>query len=193
VSRVAALDVPGGQINLTNNAMVVDYVSTSPIANVKSLIASGYAGGSWTGEGITSSQANASTFALGYANATAINTTSFLGQTVGNSVLIRFTEYGDANLDGVVNALDFNAFASHYAAIGKFWSDGDFNYDGTVNSLDFNSLATEFGSSLPAPSPAIGALVPEPGVAGLAAIAMVWFAKRSQRRGPRGPFALEGW
>jgi hypothetical protein len=45
---------------------------------------------------------------------------------------------------------------------GDYWVQGDFNSDGIVNGLDFNSIATNFGVNLPS-SPALVALVPEPG------------------------------
>ena len=37
----------------------------------------------------------------------------------------------DANHDGTVNALDFNALATNFGANGANFSQGDFNYDGT--------------------------------------------------------------
>jgi hypothetical protein len=76
------------------------------------------------------------------------------------SLLIRYVYRGDVNLDGTVNALDFNALASNFgSASGSFWSDGDVNYDGAVNSLDFDAIAMNFNQSLPLP---LGALIPEP-------------------------------
>src|SRR5439155_12096378 len=46
------------------------------------------------------------------------------------------TQYGDANLDRRINALDFNTLAAHYGQAGG-WSGGDFNGDGAINALDF--------------------------------------------------------
>jgi hypothetical protein len=70
---------------------------------------------------------------------------------------------GDANLDGTVDTLDFNALAGHFGGNGEHWSHADFNYDGVVDTLDFNALAGNFGQTLPA-GEAIGAtsLVAEP-------------------------------
>src|SRR5262249_15997067 len=101
-------------------------------------------------------------------------------QSVDNtSVLIRYTLYGDANLDGVVNALDFNAVANNFGTGGKFWSQGDFNYDGTVNTLDFTALAGNFGSALLADAP-LGSLVPEPQT--FATMSLLTVFSRRQRR-----------
>src|SRR5262249_23023796 len=57
-----------GTVDLTNNAMIVDYTGSSPLAAIQAAIASGYAGGAWNGPGINSSTA-ASTpnTALGFA------------------------------------------------------------------------------------------------------------------------------
>src|SRR5262249_9015523 len=78
----------------------------------------------------------------------------------GSDVLVRYTLTGDANLDGRVNALDFNALASNFGGSGSLWVDGDFNYDGKVNALDFNAVATNFGQTLgTAP---LASVVPEP-------------------------------
>ena len=75
---------------------------------------------------------------------------------------------GDANTDGVVNSLDFNAVASHFGmSSGASWFDGDFNSDGIVNSTDFNLLATNFNTSYTLAGAtgqnlALGSSVPEP-------------------------------
>ena len=60
---------------------------------------------------------------------------------------MKYTYAGDANLDGSVNSLDFNALATNFGTSDNLWFNGDFNYDGTVNSLDFNALATNFGGT----------------------------------------------
>ncbi len=46
---------------------------------------------------------------------------------------------GDANLDGVVDGSDFNAWnANRFDECGKSWSHGDFNGDQMVDGADFN-------------------------------------------------------
>jgi hypothetical protein len=54
----------------------------------------------------------------------------------------------DANHDGTVELLDFNALSEHFGLSSQTFSTGDFNYDGVVNLSDFNLLAGKFGSSL---------------------------------------------
>jgi hypothetical protein len=160
VSRVGSLDLGApasgtisGKIDLANNHLVVDYdTTTSPLATLRAYIASGYDAGAWNGAGITTSMGNTSTSALGYAEAGDIFTTfpaTFSGQSVDDTtVLVRFTRYGDANLDQVVNLTDFNRLAANFGtSSGATWSMGDFTYDGIVNLSDFNRLAANFGLS----------------------------------------------
>lgn len=47
------------------------------------------------------------------------------------------TEYGDANLDRVVDGSDFNLWNAHKFQNGG-WADGDFNGDATIDGSDFN-------------------------------------------------------
>jgi hypothetical protein len=56
------------------------------------------------------------------------------------------TNYGDANLDGVVDGTDFNRWNDHnFQSCGTSWSQGDFSGDGKTDGTDFNSwLANRF-------------------------------------------------
>ncbi len=47
---------------------------------------------------------------------------------------------GDANLDGLVNALDCDIVKAHYGQTGQWWMEGDFNHDGTVDSTDVTAM-----------------------------------------------------
>ena len=48
------------------------------------------------------------------------------------------SEYGDANVDGVVDGEDYNLWAAHRFTAGTDWTSGDFNCDGTTDGSDFN-------------------------------------------------------
>lgn len=138
------------QLDLADNAMVIDYAGASPINGVTAALTAGYAGGAWNGFGIRTSLGDAGNFALGYAEASALTTIpAAFGAFNGDAVLVRYTRYGDADLTGNVNSDDFNRHASNFGLTGKLWSDGNFNYDtaGAVNSDDFNLLAGNFGLS----------------------------------------------
>src|SRR5699024_2221994 len=96
-----------GRLDLADTRLIVDYTGgagASPINTIADQIKSGYANGTWAGNGIASSQANAAKFGLGYAEASAVlgpNGGTFGGQPVdGSAVLVRYTLAGDANLDG---------------------------------------------------------------------------------------------
>ncbi len=73
-------------------------------------------------------------------NSTLIKST-FRGQTVDTSaILVKYTYYGDNNLDGVVNATDFGMLIDGLvASSASSWTQGDYTYDGRVDlGNDFN-------------------------------------------------------
>jgi hypothetical protein len=165
----------GGKMDVTNNGLVF---SPGAQDTVRGWLITGQNGGAWNGAGIMSSTANTSPTtgdAVGYGLASQIfgisggQTATFLGKTVGPSeTLVRYTRYGDSDLNGTVNLADFNALAANFGQTNRVWSQGDFNYDGTVNLTDFNALAVNFGLSAAGPevSPqdwaALASAVPEP-------------------------------
>jgi hypothetical protein len=53
---------------------------------------------------------------------------------------ILHTNYGDANLDGFVDFLDFQTLLNNWQGQGRGWAGGDFNGDGIVDFLDFQTL-----------------------------------------------------
>jgi len=75
---------------------------------------------------------------------------------------ILHSEYGDANLDGIVNALDFNALAAKFGQVNTGWSGADFDGNGTVGSGDFTLLSQHFGFRYVDPLAGLGTVVPEP-------------------------------
>jgi hypothetical protein len=80
---------------------------------------------------------------------------TFDGQSVGSAdVLVKYTYFGDANLDGTVNATDYIAIDNGFNSSGNSWVNGDFNYDGVVNGDDYslidNAYNTQGGVSLAA-------------------------------------------
>jgi len=162
-SIVGALTLGGSsQLDLADQDLIVDYTGSSPLADIRGKILAGYAGGSWNGNGISSSAAAANPSAgLGYAEAAALGIGSFSGQSIdADAVLVRYTLRGDANIDGTVNIGDFSLLASNFNSAGD-WAKGDFNYDLSVNIGDFSLLASNFNQVLAGSDGARGA-VPEP-------------------------------
>ena len=138
--------------------VIIDYTGASPLLpQIFNYLKSGYNAGDWRGFGINSKSAHLASLtphptALGYAEASALALGTFDGQSIdGSTIVIRYTWSGDANLDGLVNALDFNA------------------------------LATNFGSSAAPPAPGLGSLVPEPSTIGLIAVAGLALGRRRRR------------
>jgi hypothetical protein len=68
-------------------------------------------------------------------------TTLFQGQVVsGSDTIVMYSYGGDANLDGIINILDYVRIDQGLASGLKGWSNGDFNFDGVVNILDYASI-----------------------------------------------------
>jgi hypothetical protein len=183
----------GARLDLGDNDLVVDWSGATPMPLVRGLIANAYNNGAWDGPGVTSSMADASSFALGYGESSAVFTSfpaTFSGQSVDDSaVLVRWTRYGDATLDGQVTLDDFNRLAANFGQqSGALWTQGDFDYNGVVNLNDFNKLAGNFGLSAAGPDvtpedwAALGAAVPEPGAVGLVAAGMSLLLLLRRRR-----------
>jgi autotransporter-associated beta strand protein len=139
-----------GQFDLTNNSMVLRSMA---VADVAALIKSGYAGGAWTGPGLTSSTAAAGTnTGLGFADNSVLNLSDFKGVSVGpTDVLVKYTYYGDADLDGDVDGNDVGAWAVNFTGSGgsstKTWIQGDWDYDGDVDGNDVGRWAVNFTGS----------------------------------------------
>jgi autotransporter-associated beta strand protein len=109
---------------------------------------------------------------------------SFSGVTVGvNDVLVKFTYAGDVNLDGTLDATDFNAVLNGLTNNLTGWDNGDVNYDNVVNGTDwslflaaYNYVAANPGQNFGNGGPA-GA-IPEPTSLALLAAPIALLARR---------------
>jgi predicted outer membrane repeat protein len=156
---------PGGTLDLTDDSLLIQYDGASPLAVVRSALASGYHNGAWTGTGITSSAARATPHrAVGYAEAASIGLTTYAGHPVdGPALLLKYTLAGDATLDGRLNGDDF-ALADRGRARGGFdnWVHGDFDYDAAVTDADLSILDAAFAPPPPPPAPIAATIPPAP-------------------------------
>ena len=112
--------------------------------------------------------------------------TQFDGRAVAAAdVLVGYTYYGDADLNGTVDGADYARIDAGYAGHLTGWANGDFNLDGTVDGSDYTLIDNAFNgqSGRLGASPSIVAVetdevaaVPEP--AALVASAAVGLVAR---------------
>jgi hypothetical protein len=199
VVQTTSLTISGaGKLDLADNAMIVDYPAAgpSPIQSIRAQLQTGYAGGDWSGNGITSSSAAADAkMGIGYAENSILNRSTFHNIAVDSSALLMdYALLGDANLDRRVDASDLGRLASHWQSSG-FWTDGDFDYNGFVDVADLGLLASNWQATVAsAPDPgsltdALAALglpevtIPEPATIGWLAPLSLAGARRRRRVG----------
>jgi autotransporter-associated beta strand protein len=134
----------GGAV-VNGDKLVFDYTgTTSPAGTVVSLLKSSHDSSNFrdAAQQIRTTIAADATHGLGYYD------------DGGASLLtVLYTWYGDANLDGKVNADDYALTDRGMARGGTKWVSGDFNYDGVVNGDDYLLLDTSFVQSGGALSP----------------------------------------
>jgi autotransporter-associated beta strand protein len=130
----------GGALDLTNNHLIINFTGSDPISTIRGYLTSGYAGGAWNGNGINTS-ANTSGLGLGYAD----GKDGVVSGLSSGQIEVKYTLYGDANLDGLVSGTDFTILASNLGKSVNAWDKGDFNYDSVVSGTDFTLLAANLG------------------------------------------------
>jgi hypothetical protein len=161
----------GATLNLGDDTLIVDYTGTSPMPAIRSWLASGFNAGAWNGIGIDSSAAALNPErALGYAEASDLGITAFLGQSVDSTaVVVRYTKYGDNNLDGNIDiGNDFNLFLDGVNNRGSTWLQGDYTYDGKADlGNDFNLFMRNYLSQA-TPAAAAPSVLPATTVAAAA-------------------------
>jgi T5SS/PEP-CTERM-associated repeat protein len=144
----------------------------------------GRAGGSWTGTRIASSAARRRPgTTLGVLNGSeylTVSASTFDGDVVAASdVLIKYTYYGDTDLNGVVNFDDYARIDSGFNNNRSGWVNGDFDYNGVVNFDDYAFIDLAFNTQ---GSPLNGLrAVPEPGAC-VSGLGIVIFSLARRRR-----------
>jgi hypothetical protein len=87
------------------------------------------------------------------------------------SILIKYTYFGDSNLDGQVDITDLGNLASNWQSSGP-WTSGDFDYSNFIDITDLGLLASNWQAGVGAPLRA-GSLHESLAVFGLAGVALV--------------------
>ena len=202
LSQVDGLSISSpGKLDLTNNSLAINYGSpaSDPKSAIAAALASGYNGGKWTGNGLTSSSAaaNAGVYSVGYADGD-----TDTGTAAGaNQILVAYTLAGDATLTGSVGFDDLIIVSQNYGLTGKDWSEGNFTYDpsGSVGFADLVIVAQDYGQSTTVAEvggaalsvmPLAGALeptavVPEPAAGAMLVVAALVAARRRRGRTQR--------
>jgi T5SS/PEP-CTERM-associated repeat protein len=186
-----------GTLNLTDNDAVVQSSSAGKPADFERLynqLKSGYATAAWNGAGINSSTAATDPdidTGLTMIDNAIFGYTDFSGQTVNaDSILLKYTYYGDIDVNGQVDADDLTIFANNFGrTTGAGQIDGDIDFDNDVDADDLTVFANNFGKGVGAPL-ASGpvAAVPEPaglvlvGIAAIVATAGVRLRQCRNRR-----------
>ena len=71
--------------------------------------------------------------------------TSFEGVNAATTdVIVKYTYYGDANIDGQVDGSDYTKIDNGFNTHATGWLNGDFNYDGTVDGSDYTLIDNAF-------------------------------------------------
>jgi hypothetical protein len=184
-----------GKLDLTNNDLIVD---SGDLAALTAKLATGLDINGSYGSGPNIAGITSSTFAmnpnfntvLGIAANAELGYLSFSGQMIdANDVLIKYTYFGDADLNGSVDGgTDFDLYITGLTSGGSLggWVYGDFDYNGTVDGgTDFDlyitGLTTQGGPLLTGGGSSITA-VPEPSTLVLGALGSISLAGALLRR-----------
>ncbi len=145
-----------GYIDVNDNAILLDYTNfpttIDAFAEMKSLISSGLAlmGGNNVGIGAedVDAQAEPGTF-LSVVNNAAVGETGFVElpyyeNIPFKSVIVTYTWFGDANLDGMVDGQDTALVDTGFTSGGQLssWVFGDFDLSGETTGSDYALLDT---------------------------------------------------
>lgn len=183
-----------GKVDLWNNALIVRSTPAASDADLARI--TGYIRSArntlppWQGPGLTTGSGPAQPL---HGLAVMLNRggdglpvhSVFAGRPVDeNSILVRYTLEGDANLDGVIDALDYFRIDQGYLNGLARYQDGDFDYDMTVGPDDYMLIDAaylhQFAKSRQAAMEL--AVVPEPGGMLFLAAAAAGLLIRRRRR-----------
>ncbi len=141
-----------GQLDLAGNDLILHNQTVATAFN-EVVVGAHLPAFNWQGQGIIDSSA------LTTSPGTALGVTSGIVGTfdgegvVASDILVKHTLFGDADVNGVVNANDYtqidNGFNMHGTATG--WQNGDFNYDGLVDGSDYSLNDNAFNTQTSTP------------------------------------------
>ncbi len=171
-----------GTLQLHDNDLIVDYAGgPSPYDVILLEIKSGLVLLGGNGTGIASSEVDAQTLPgtmLGVVDNGAVGgaITSTSGYaTSAQSVIVKYTWFGDSNLDGVVDGSDYALIDTGFTASGALtgWVFGDYDYNGVIDGSDYALIDTGFLSQ--------SSTLPEPGFLAIGGIGVTCLLRRRFR------------
>jgi fibronectin-binding autotransporter adhesin len=184
-----------GVVDLGSNDMIVQGGGATSLANITNQLKLGFHSGHWNGTGgIVSSAAAGNTRFLTALGSRLSDGTPFDSvNTTTNDVLVKYTYYGDADLNGVINGADYALLDTGFGLHQTGWQHGDFNYDGVVNGTDyalidntFNQITATSATPLAIVAAAsVSSAVPEPTTLGLIGIGAMGLLGRRRRCLPK--------
>jgi GH25 family lysozyme M1 (1,4-beta-N-acetylmuramidase) len=144
-----------GKLNLTNNALAWNYTAGTPIGawasnvynGLHGKVVDGRAGGTWTGNGLITTEADASgehpkmTLAVSEASSALSipsGQTALFGSEVVDSTtaLVKYTLAADADLSGAIDGDDYWSIDTYHNQ-PPLYEHGDFDLNGRVDADDF--------------------------------------------------------
>jgi hypothetical protein len=147
--RTATLSLAGAAgLDLKDNDLILQSTAanrSADLATVAALIKTGRNGGVWNGQGIISSSAAGEPNKL-TGLAVALNDKGggstlysvFDGEIVdANSILVKYTYNGDADLSGKIDADDYFQIDNGFALKLAGYRNGDFDFNGSVDADDY--------------------------------------------------------
>jgi hypothetical protein len=187
-----ATDAWTAKFDLSSNDAIVQSSAANKAADfarLRNQVRQGFNNGNWEGLGITSATAAANAgndTGVSVVDNAVLGLTNFSGQTVtADSILLKYTYYGDIDQNGQVDADDLTVFASNFGrASGATQIDGDIDFNGAVNADDLTVFANNFNKGVGNPLAAASVqAVPEPAtvvlsIAAAIAIALVYVRRR---------------
>jgi hypothetical protein len=144
-----------GTVDLKNNDIIINNASpgaaTTTLASVADMARAGQ-----SGNGLMTSSGDTIT-GLGVINNTNGLTTFDNVSIDGNATLVKYTFFGDLNLDGKVDGNEIAAAVNGFNLHLGGWANGDANYSGQVDGNDIAAIVNAFngqnGHNAPLPEP----------------------------------------
>lgn len=193
---------PTGTLNLKDNSLIVKTGIAGVIGGggpglydgIQGYVQRGlYSGpmGFWDGYGIDSSVAASNP---GQTRAIGVLDNALAGYTdwpvlyphpvTGTSILVKYTYFGDADLDGQITPADYLLIDSSVGNNMSDWVFGDFDYDGLAGTASDYLLIdggfADFQINGPLVAQGVGQPVPEPGSIGLIGLGLLTLARRNR-------------